>query len=140
MKLADINAIAGVLAGIKINKISDKATKDEISKSFLAVRKALRPFERDREELVEKFRSDWKDEITDILAKKDGDRTAFEQAQADLNAAIVKMLNEGEAEVSFSPVKSDALFNPDPWWENATLGDIDNNIAFLVKMGVAKEE
>lgn len=139
MKLAEINAIAGVLAGIKINKIADKSTKDEISKSFLAVRKALRPFERDRNELVEKFRSDWKDEITADLAKKDFDRTTFEQAKADLNNTIAKMLNEGESDISFSPVKSDILFNPDLWWENATLGEIDNSIAFLVKHGVTEE-
>lgn len=139
MKLADINAIAGVLAGIKINKIADKSTKDEINKSFLAVRKALRPFERDRDDLVEKFRADWKDEITADLAKKDFDRTAFEQAKVDLNNTIAKMLNEGEAEVAFLPIKSDALFNPDLWWENATLGEIDNSIAFLVKHGVAEE-
>lgn len=139
MKLADINAIAGVLSGIKINKVADRETKAELGKTYLAVRKALRPFERDRDDLVEKFRSDWKDEITDILAKKDGDRTAFEQAQADLNAAVAKMLNEGEAEVALSPVKADALYSPDLWWENATLGDIDNNIAFLVKHGVAEE-
>ena len=139
MKLADINAIAGVLAGIKIKKISDKATKDEINKSFLAARKALRPFEKDRDELAEKFRSDWKDEIMALHAKKEGDYTAFNQAQADLNATIVKMLNEAEAEVSFSPVKSDFLFSPDLWWEDATLGEIAENIAFLVKHGVAEE-
>ena len=139
MKLAEINAIAGVLAGIKINKISDRATREEISKSYLSVRKALRPFERDRDELVEKFRADWKDEIAAVLAKKDGDRAALNQAQADLNAVIVKMLNEGESDVVFSPVKSEHLFAPDIWGENATLGDISETVAFLVKCGVAEE-
>lgn len=139
MKLSIINTIAGVLAGVKINKISDRAAKDEISKSYLAVRKALRPFERDRDDLVEKFRSDWKDEIAAILAKDGGDHTACIKAQEDLNNTIVKMLEDGTADVAFTTVKADILFNPDLWFDNATLGEIDKNIAFLVKHGVAEE-
>ena len=139
MKLADINAIAGVLAGVKINKIADRAAKDGISKTFLAVRKALRPFERDRAELVGKFRSDWKDEITAELAKKDFDRADYDRAMADLNDTIAKMLNEGESDIAFSPVKSDHLYAPDLWGENITLGEIEEVVAFLIQHGVAEE-
>ena len=140
MKLADINAIAGVLASLKVNKITDRAVKDEINKSFLAVRKALRPFEKDRDELIEKFRSDWKDEIAATLAKKDFDRTDYLVAQTDMNITIEKMLNEGEAEIAFTPVDAEPLYAPDLWGEDYTLGQIANSVAFLVKHGVAKEE
>lgn len=140
MKLADVNAIAGVLASLKVNKITDRAVKEEINKSFVAVRKALRPFEKDRDELVEKFRADWKDEISSILANKDFDRTNYLVAQDDLNITIEKMLNEGEAEIAFTPVDADSLYAPDLWGEDCTLGQIANSVAFLVKHGVAKEE
>lgn len=140
MKLADVNAIAGVLASLKVNRITDRAVKDEINESYLAVRKALRPFERDRDDLVEKFRSDWKDEIAATLAKKDFDRTNYLVAQTDLKITIEKMLNEGEAEIAFTPVDAEPLYAPDLWGDDYTLGQIANSVAFLVKHGVAKEE
>lgn len=34
MKLADINAIAGVLASLKVNRITDRAVKEEINNSW----------------------------------------------------------------------------------------------------------
>lgn len=139
MKLADINAIGGILATMKINRIHDKEAKDALGNTFLAVRKALRPFEKDRDELVEKFRNDWKDEITAILAKQERDFDEYHTAENDLNVAVFKMLDEREADMDFSPIKAELLYAPDLWGEDATLGEIDNAISFLVKHGVAEE-
>lgn len=138
MKLADINAIAGVLSGMKINKVADKETKAELGKTYLAVRKALRPFERDRDDLVEKFRSDWHEVINAIVSGGKGGED-FVKANEELNETVRMMLEEGTAEVAFSPVKSDYLYAPELWGENITLGEISEVIAFLVKHGVAEE-
>jgi len=139
MKLADINAIGGVLSALRINCIKDKGAKDAVSDSFLSVRKALRPFEKDKDELVEKFRSDWKDEIRTILSKKEGGHEAYYAAERDLNGAILKMLDEREADVTFSHVKADILYSPELWGDKITLGEIDDMVSFLVKHGVAEE-
>ena len=139
MKLATINKIDGVLAELKINKISDSSTKKEIQRTYLSVRKAMRPFEKDRDEMIDKFRSDWKDEIMAISEKRYGDYSACLAADQDLGKAIEKMLNENEAEIEFSPVNAEWLYAPELWDNDVTLGGISKRVAFLVKHGIAEE-
>ena len=49
MKLSDISTISGILGALKINKIADRAVKNTLNLEFLSVRKALSPFEKDRD-------------------------------------------------------------------------------------------
>lgn len=130
MKLSDISTISGILGALKINKIADRAVKDTLNLEFLSVRKALSPFEKDRDEMAAKFQEDWSGPITD--------RKGYDAALKDLNDTLSKMLNEMEADITFSPVKADPLYNPDLWGSEATLGEIYNSVAFLVKQGVAE--
>lgn len=139
MKLADINIIGGILSGIKINRISDSNAREVLMDDFLAIRRALRPYQKDSEEIIEKFRSDWKDEITDILAKRGGSHDAYHAAERQLNDTLRKLLEEGEVEVPLAPVKSDILYAPGIWGSDVTVGDIDDSVKFLVGHGIAEE-
>lgn len=138
MKLSIINALGGILANLKINKINDKAAKEAVNRNYLAVRKAMRPFDKDRDELLEKFRSDWKDEIASILAKREGDHEAYYAAERDMNATLLKALEE-DVEVSLTPVKAEQLYDPDLWGNDATLGEIETSVGYLIRHGVAEE-
>lgn len=138
MKLSIINALGGILANLKINKIIDKEAKETVNRNFLAVRKVMRPFDKDRDELLEKFRSDWKDEIAAILSKREGDYEAYYTAERDMNVTILKALEE-DVEVSLTPVKADHLYDPDLWGNDATLGEIEASVSYLIRYGVAEE-
>ena len=57
MKLANINTIAGILSGIKLNKITDKDVKNNLLKTFIEFRKAIKDAEAERLEIITKLKS-----------------------------------------------------------------------------------
>lgn len=93
MKLSTINEAAGVLAGIKINRISDKKVKSALLKDFLALRKIVKQAGEDQQEIVRKFQDDWKDELAEVEAfrkekKPVEGHDAYLEAERDANKAI----------------------------------------------------
>lgn len=113
MKISVVNAIAGVLSGIKINKITDKAVKTALVNDYLHLRKFAKEASNDAEELRKKFREDWADELDAIVELRQSGKPVvghkeYLDAERDANQAI-QALYDNDVEVSLKPVKMDAF-------------------------------
>lgn len=113
MKISTIASITGVLSGMKINKISDKRVKSALLNDYLHLRRHLKDADADREEVVKKFRDDWKDELASVEAfRKEGKEVvghdAYLDAERDANQAIADIFNSN-VEVSLASVSLDAF-------------------------------
>ena len=135
MKLARHTAIdlAGILGGIKINRIEDKDAKAALLKDYLALRKVAKEAEADRDEIVRKFQEDWKDEIPAIEQyRKEGKQVIghldYLDAEKDANRAIVDTFSQ-EVDIDLATVKMDAI---SAFSEDITL----ESIAFLAENGI----
>lgn len=111
MKLATINMIVGILAGIKLNKITDKRVKTTLVNDYLHLRKFVREAENDRQALVDKFQEDFADELDAVNAmRQDGKKVvghdAYLEAEKDTNKAITDIFSR-EVEVSIKPLAMD---------------------------------
>ena len=108
MKLATINMIVGILAGIKLNKITDKRVKTTLVNDYLHLRKFVREAETDRQALVDKFPEDWADELGPVNAlRMEGKQVvghdAYLDAEKDTNKAISDIFAR-EVEVDIKPL------------------------------------
>lgn len=115
MKLSTINVIAGVLSGMKINKITDKEVKTALVNNYLHLRKFVKEADEERKELVEKFQKDWGDELAAVEAfRKDGKpvvgHDAYLDAERDANMAIAEIFDR-EVETHIKPVPSEAFIS-----------------------------
>ena len=133
MKLSTAKVIGDILFAMKINRIADKDAKAVLTKDFLALRKAVKDADNDRDEIAKKFRDDWADEMG--KAEKSAE---YKKAEAEANASLFE-LYEKEADIELQPVKAELLYDPDLWGENDTLGQIANSVNLLIKSGVASE-
>ena len=133
MKLSTAKVIGDILLAIKINRIPDKDAKAALTKDFLAIRKAVKVVDDDREELASKFREDWADEFG--KAEKSAE---YKKAEAEANATLFELYDK-EADVEFQPIPGGLLYDPELWGENDTLGQIANSVELLVKNGIAAE-
>lgn len=133
MKLSTAKVIGDILFAMKINRIADKDAKAVLTKDFLALRKAVKDADNDRDEIAKKFRDDWADEME--KAEKSAE---YKKAEAEANASLFE-LYEKEADIELLPVKAEILYNPELWGENDTLGQISNSVNLLMKNGVASE-
>jgi hypothetical protein len=111
MKLAVVYTVTGILSGIKINKISDKEVKNSLLADYLALRKIVKSVNEDKQELIDKFQSDWKDEISavrELRSKKEPveGHDEYLKAEAEANLILHKM-DEVDAEVTIQPIKVD---------------------------------
>lgn len=111
MKLAEINMAVGILAGTKLNKITDKRVKSTLLNDYLNMRRLVKGAEADRQELISKFQEDWKDEIQAVeelrLAhRKVVGHDAFLDAELDTNRAISDIF-ASEVEVDIKAVGMD---------------------------------
>lgn len=93
MTIATINMLVSILGGMKLNKITDKRVKASLVNDYLHLRKFAKEAEADRQELVEKFQSDWEDELPQVEAfRQDGKpvvgHDAYLEAEKDANKAI----------------------------------------------------
>lgn len=93
MTIATINMLVSILGGMKLNKITDKRVKASLVNDYLHLRKFAKEAETDRQELVEKFQSDWEDELPQVEAfRQDGKpvvgHDAYLEAEKDANKAI----------------------------------------------------
>lgn len=112
MRIADINVLVGILAGMKLNKIADKSVKTALVNDYLHLRKFVKETEADRKELVEKFQSDWADELDQVEAfRKEGKpvegHETYLEAEKDANEAISALFSrEVEADIKSIPMDS----------------------------------
>lgn len=136
MKLYIIDQIAGILAGVKINRIEDKAAKSNLMKDYLALRKILKSAQEDKDEIVRKFQEDWKDELAAVEAYRRENKPVvghldYLEAERDANKAIQDLFGK-EVELTLTPVSFDAFSGVS---EDLTL----EQIAFLHESGIIEE-
>lgn len=138
MRLSEVMLLADMLGAMRINKVKDSDAKAALNRSFVAVQRHRRAFYRDRDEIVEKYRSDYADELAEI-AKGKPESEAIQKAKADLSVAINGLL-DAEVEVALCPASVEPLYDPDIWGPDDTLAQIANTVDVLVQHGAAKEE
>lgn len=133
MKLSTAKVLGDILLAMRINRISDKEAKSVLTNDYLAIRKAVKDANADRDELARKFREDWADEMNNPVKSDE-----FSKAESDTKAAIVELYDK-EADIELRPVKAELLYEPDLWGESDTLGQIANTVDLLVENGIATE-
>lgn len=133
MKLSTAKVIGDILFAMKINRIPDKEAKAVLTKDYLAIRKAVKDADADRDELARKFREDWADEMNSPVKSDE-----FLKAEEEAKAALFELYDK-EAEIDLRAVKAELLYDAELWGENDTLGQIANSVDFLVESGVAEE-
>ena len=111
MTIATINMLVSILGGMKLNKISDKKVKTTLVNDYLHLRKHVKDTEADRKELVDKFQSDWADELDAVEAfrrenKQVVGHDAYLEAERDANKAI-SALFERVVEVDIKSIPMD---------------------------------
>lgn len=136
LKLYIIDQIAGILAGVKINRIEDKAAKSNLMKDYLALRKVLKEAQEDKDEIVRKFQEDWKDERAAVEKYRRENKPVvghldYLDAERDANKAIQDLFGK-EVELTLTPVSFDAFSGVS---EDLTL----EQLAFLQENGIIEE-
>ena len=138
MKLSIINALAGMLSSMKINKITDKAVKTALVNDYLHLRKFVKDADEERRELVEKFQKDWAEELPLVEAFRRENKPVeghqeYLEAEADANKAIAEIF-DNDVEVSLKAVPVDD-FVAACGVEELTL----EQVAFLQDCGLIEE-
>lgn len=138
MKLSIINALAGMLSSMKINKITDKAVKTALVNDYLHLRKFVKEADDERRELVEKFQKDWAEELPLVEAFRRENKPVeghkeYLEAEADANKAIAEIF-DNDVEVSLKSVPLDD-FVAACRMEELTL----EQVAFLQDCGLIEE-
>lgn len=113
MKLSTINQVAGILSGMKINKITDKEVKTALVNDYLHLRRFVKDADEERKELIEKFQEDWRDELAEVETyRKEGKAVegheAYLEAEKDANAALADIFNR-EVETMVKAVPTEAF-------------------------------
>ena len=133
MKIAEINIAVSILAGIKINRITDKRVKACLVNDYLHLRKFVKEAEAERQDLVDKFQQDWADELPAVQAFRDKGEPvvgheSYMEAEKDANKAISAVFS-AEVDIDLSPVEMDAMMD---FSDDITL----EQIAFLQEAGI----
>ena len=111
MTFAIVNTVANILAGIKLNKIPDKETKTILVKDYLLLKQLVKKVESTKQDIIDKFQSDWKDEISEVDALRQENKPIEghkEYLEAEIDA--IKMINDAygeDVEVNFTPIELD---------------------------------
>ncbi len=142
LKLYIINRIAGILAGVKINKMEDKAAKSALMQDYLALRKVLKSAQEDKDEIVRKFQEDWKDELAAVEAYRRKNKPVvghleYLEAERDANKAISDIFDR-EVELEIVKVPEGSMSNPELWGIDITLEGIPSSIEFLKEKGIVE--
>ena len=108
MTIATINMLVTILGGMKLNKISDKKVKTSLVNNYLHLRRFVKDTENDRKELVEKFQSDWADELDEVEAFRRENKPvvghdSYLEAEKDANKAISDLFTK-EVEVDIKSI------------------------------------
>lgn len=140
LKLYIIDQIAGILGGVKINRMEDKEAKSALMQDYLALRKVLKPAQEDKGEIVRKFQEDWKDELAAVAEYRRKEKPVvghldYLAAERDANKAISDIFDR-EVELELEKVPEAPLFKPALWGENTTLEQIFGSIDVLKENGI----
>lgn len=135
MKLAEVNTIVGILAGMKINRIADKRIKSALLHDYLNLRPLFKKANEDVGEIRTKFQEDWNDELDAVQAFRDKRKPvvghdAYLEAEKDANKAISDLFS-AEVEVDIKSVPMDD-FMASCGGEELTF----EQIAFLQESGI----
>ena len=138
MKLANADAIVGMLDKIKLNRIADKKVKTDLVNDYLYLRHLVKKPREDADELRRKFREDWGEEMNEVeLLRKAGlplgGHETYLEAFDDANATIRSLFDE-EVETAVQPVPLEAFLNS-CGGEELTL----EQVAFLQDNGIIEE-
>ena len=111
MKLSDVNVIVGILAGMKINRITDKKIKTALLNDYLHLRPLFKKANDDAEEIRKKFQDDWEDELDAVQAFRDKRKPvvghdAYLDAEKDANKAISDLFS-AKVDVDINSVPMD---------------------------------
>ena len=138
MKCFEIKAIASILSGLKLNRISDKEVKNGLLSNYLSVRKVAKGIEEDKMEYIKKFQEDWKEE-RDAIRKLQDEKKHVEGFEEYFNAVneanlVLQKMDEAEIEVPVKPV------NLDKFVSSVSEEEINlEQIATLVEGGILEE-
>ena len=135
MKVETINVNVGILAGIKINRITDKKVKTTLLNDYLALRPIFKKAMDDVGEIKTKFQQDWADELDAVEAFRRENKPvvghdAFLEAEKDANETISDLLSS-EVEVDIKSIPMDD-FVASCGAEELTL----EQLAFLQESGI----
>lgn len=138
MKLSVVNELASLLAGIKINRIADKNVKATLVYDYIFLRKFAKEADEQRKDLVEKFQSDWMDELVEVNnLRHNGNpvvgHDGYLEAESDANKAIQSIF-ESEVDVNLRPVNLDDFLS--------SFGEEEltfEQIAFMQENGILEE-
>lgn len=136
LSIAYISTAAGILSGIKLNRITDKDAKAALLKDYLALRKVAKDADAEKSEVIRKFQDDWADELKAVQAFRDKQEKVvghddYLDAEKDANKAISDIFS-ASVDIDLSPAKIDALID---FSEDITL----EQIAFLEDCGIIEE-
>lgn len=135
MKLSDVNVIVGILAGMKINRITDKKIKTALLNDYLHLRPLFKKANDDAEEIRKKFQDDWEDELDAVQAFRDKRKPvvghdAYLDAEKDANKAISDLFS-AKVDVDINSVPMDEFMTA-CGGEELTF----EQIAFLQEVGI----
>lgn len=115
MRLSTINVVAGILSGLKINRIPDKKVKSALVNDYIHLRRFVKDADEQRRELIEKFQSDWRDELGAVEEfRKEGKPVVghedYLDAERDANKAIADIFDQ-EVDASPKSIPLDAFLS-----------------------------
>ena len=137
MTIATINMLVGILAGMKLNKISDKKVKSALVDDYLHLRRFVKEAEADRKELVDKFQEDWADELDEVETFRRENKPvighdAYLEAEKDANKAISGLFTkEVDVDIKSIPMNDFMAFCAS---EDLTI----EQLAFLQENGIVE--
>lgn len=113
LKLYIIDQIAGILAGVKINRMEDKAAKSALMQDYIALRKVLRSAQEDKDEIIRKFQGDWGEELAAVEKYRREKKPVvghldYLEAERDANKAIQDLFSR-EVDITLTPVSFEAF-------------------------------
>lgn len=137
MKRSTIDTAAGILSGIKLNRIPDKSIKMTLFNDYLNLRKFAKESADSVKEISDKFNADWGKEQDEVkkLTRHHKPLTGYEEflaAKEDAEALIDSILNEDvDVEITSVPFDDFMSMTSD---EDLTL----EHIAFLKEIGIVQ--
>jgi nucleoside-specific outer membrane channel protein Tsx len=113
LKLYIIDQIAGILAGVKINRMEDKAAKSALMQDYLALRKVLKSAQEDKGEIIRKLQEDWGEELAAVEKYRREKKPVvghldYLEAERDANKAIQDLFSR-EVDITITPVSFEAF-------------------------------
>lgn len=109
MKKIDIQNAVNALGRVAVNKVKNDQIRYTLLAGYRKLRKLSREIEQERQDLVEKFREDFAEEMLDVQVLRESgrpvtDHDEFLRAEASMNRILQKMFQE-EVEEDLDIVK-----------------------------------